>query len=87
MINTTDKCFCFYDANRQRTSDPDAVAFIAVRCACQPYHYLLTAIADHRDDIAMVRAWNKNMAAPTIDGSFDPPGCPCHFSIEDGRYK
>ena len=86
-MNTTDKDFYFYDANRQRTSDPDAVAFIAVRCMCQPCQYLLTAIADLRCDVAMVRTWNKNMATPTIEGSFDSSNCPCHFSIEDGKYK
>ena len=76
----------YYDATRQPTRNPDAVAFIAVRCQCQPYHYLLTRIGEYPNDIAMIRTWNKNMDAPTIDGSFDAANCPCHFTIEDGQY-
>ena len=77
----------YYDATRLPTKNPDAVVFIAVQCQCQPYQYLWTRVAEYPNDIAMIRTWNKNMSAPTIDGSFLSQNCPCHFSIEDGQYK
>ena len=79
----------YFNAYGERTYDPDLVVFIAVPCQCSPPIYLQTAVEDvvNTNPVIFTRPWNKNMAAPTIDGSFDPPGCPCHFSIEDGRYK
>ena len=76
----------YYDAKRRKTNDPHAVKGIAVRCQCDPPQYLWTWVAEHRDDLAMIRTWNKDMSAPTIDGSLDSTNCPCHFKIEDGQY-
>ena len=78
--------FYFYDINRRKTDNPERVAYIAVPCKCQR-GYLLTLIGIAKNPETRVRSWNKDMDAPTIDGSFDPQDCSCHFSIEDGRYK
>ena len=79
----------YYDANKRRTDDPGAVAYIILPCQCAGLNkqYVRTAIAPVKDKISHTRSWNKNMDSPTIDGSFDVHGCPCHFFIKDGHYK
>ena len=86
-ISDDDGTFYFYTAARVRTDNPAEVAFIAVRCQCSPAIYLLTGVNGYESHIAFTREWDGNMDRPTIDGSFNSPCCPCHFSIENGYYK